>query len=84
MMKPNDFCVNDVKFRCVWGSLTTWDALNEIQKERKDKIVFSGTVEERGEGSRYAFFRDDEQATNYLIPIQGSGQQDKEKERIKP
>lgn len=19
MMKPNDFCVNDVKFRCVWG-----------------------------------------------------------------
>lgn len=46
MMKPNDFCVNDVKFRCVWGSLTTWDALNEIQKERKDKIVFSGTVEE--------------------------------------
>ena len=49
MMKPNDFCVNDVKFRCVWGSLTTWDALNEIQKERKDKIVFSGTVEERGE-----------------------------------
>lgn len=76
MMKPNDFCVNDVKFRCVWGSLTTWDALNEIQKERKDKIVFSGTVEERGEGFRYAFFRDDEQATNYLIPIQGSGQQD--------
>ena len=28
------------------------------------RIVFSGTVEERGEGSRYAFFRDDEQATN--------------------
>ena len=75
MMKPNDFCVNDVKFRCAWGSLTTWDALNEIQKERKDKIVFFGTVEERGEGSRYAFFRDDEQGINYLIPIQESGQQ---------
>ena len=78
MMKPNDFCVNDVKFRCVWGSRTTWDALNEIQKERKEKIVFHGTVEERGEGSRYAFFRDDEQGTNYLIPIQGSGQQENE------
>lgn len=83
MMKPNDFCVNDVKFRCVWGSLTTWDALNEIQKERKDKIVFSGTVEERGEGSRYVFFRDDEQGINYLIPIQESGQQDKEKLSVK-
>lgn len=76
MMKPNDFCVNDVKFCCVWGSRTTWEALNEIQKERKDKIVFSGTVEERGEGSRYAFFRDDEQGINYLIPIQENGQQD--------
>ena len=76
MMKPNDFCVNDVKFCCVWGSRTTWESLNEIQKERKDKIVFSGTVEERGEGSRYAFFRDDEQGINYLIPIQESGQQD--------
>lgn len=32
MMKPNDFCVNDVKFRCVWGSLATWDTLNEIRK----------------------------------------------------
>lgn len=78
MMKPNDFCVNDVKFRCVWGSRTTWETLNEIQKERKDKIVFSGTVEERGEGSRYAFFRDDEQGINYLIPIQESGQQENE------
>ena len=83
MMKPNDFCVNDVKFRCVWGSLTTWDALNEIQKERKDKIVFSGTVEERGEGSRYAFFRDDEQGINYLIPIQESGQQTPENDIFK-
>lgn len=82
-MKPNDFCVNDVKFRCVWGSLTTWDALNEIQKERKDKIVFSGTVEERGEGSRYAFFRDDEQGINYLIPIQESGQQTPENDIFK-
>lgn len=78
MMKPNDFCVNDVKFRCVWGSRTTWEALNEIQKKRKDKIVFSGMVEERGEGSRYAFFRDDEQGINYLIPIQESGQQENE------
>lgn len=83
MMKPNDFCVNDVKFRCVWGSRTTWDALNEIQKERKDKIVFSGTVEERGEGSRYAFFRDDEQGINYLIPIQESGQQTPENDIFK-
>lgn len=83
MMKPNDFCVNDVKFRCVWGSRTTWDALNEIQKERKGKIVFHGTVEERGEGSRYAFFRDDEQGINYLIPIQESGQQTQENEIFK-
>lgn len=70
MMKPNDFCINDVNYRCVWGSRTTWDALNEIQKERKDKIVFCGTVEERGKDSRYAFFRDDEEGINYLIPIQ--------------
>ncbi len=83
MMKPNDFCVNDVNFRCVWGSRTTWDALNEIQKERKEKIVFHGTVEERGEGSRYAFFRDDEQGINYLIPIQESGQQTQENEIFK-
>lgn len=81
MMKPNDFCVNDVNYNCVWGSRTTWDALDGIQKERKDKIVFSGTVEERGEGSRYAWFRDDGQGINYLVPIQGNGQQDKQKTR---
>lgn len=81
MMKPNDFCVNDVTYNCVWGSLTTWDALDGIQKEQKDKIVFSGTVEERGEGSRYAWFRDDGQEINYLVPIQGNGQQDKQKMR---
>lgn len=69
MMKPNDFCVNDVNFCCVWGSRTTWDELNEIQKNRKDKIVFYGIVEERGEGSRYALFLDDEQGVNYLISI---------------
>lgn len=70
MIKPNDFCVNDVNYSCVWGSRTTWDALNKIQKERTDKIVFSGTVEERGKGSRYAWFRDDEQSTNYLVKLQ--------------
>lgn len=83
MIKPNDFCVNDVNYSCVWGSRTTWDILNKIQKERTDKIVFSGIVEERGEGSRYAWFRDDEAGINYLIAIQESGQQSK-KERIKP
>ncbi len=69
MMKPNDFCVNDVNYRCVWGSRTSWDALNKIQKDREDKIVFSGIVEERGDGSRYAWLRDDEQGINYLIAI---------------
>ena len=69
MVYPNDFCVNDVNYRCVWGKRTTWDMLNEIQKERKDKIVFNGTVEERGEGSMYAFLRDDEEGINYLISL---------------
>lgn len=84
MMKPNDFCVNDVNYYCIWGSRTTWDALNEIQKERKDKIVFSGMVEERGDGSRYAWLRDDEAGINYLIAIQENKKQDKQKERTKP
>lgn len=74
MMKPNDFCVNDVNYRCVWGSRTNWDTLNKIQKDRKDKIVFCGIVEERGKGSRYVWLQDDEQGINYLIAIQESGQ----------
>lgn len=73
MMKPNDFCVNTLGYGCVWGSLTTWNALNEIQKKRRDKIVFSGTVEERGEGSHYAWLRDDEAGINYLVAIQADG-----------
>lgn len=70
MMKPNDFCVNTADYGCVWGSRTTWNALNEIQKERRDKIVFSGMVEERDKGSRYAWLRDDEAGINYLVAIQ--------------
>lgn len=39
-MKPNDFCVNTENFGSVWGKRTSWDELNEIEKERRDKIVF--------------------------------------------
>lgn len=32
-------------------------------------MFFSGTVEERGEDTRYAWLRDDEKGINYLIEI---------------
>lgn len=69
MIGPNNFCVNDVKYRCIWGSRTSWDELDKSQKERKGKIVFMEIIEERGEGSRYAWLQDDDGSINYLISI---------------
>ena len=69
MTKPNDFCVNAIGYRCIWGSKTTWDALNDIQKDRKGKTVFREVITDRCDGSRYALLRDDEISTNYIIEI---------------
>lgn len=74
-MKPNDFCVNDVKYRCIWGMRTNWDTVGDILKEEKKKIDFMEVIEERGEGSKYAWFRDDEAGINYFIPLGGQQEQ---------
>lgn len=51
MMKPNDFCVNDVKFRCVWGEPDNVGRTerNSERTEGQDCFFWNG----RGKGRRF-------------------------------
>lgn len=69
MIKPNDFCVNDAKYRCIWGCQTDWESLNKIQEERREKIVFMEVIKDRDTRISYVWLRDDEEAVNYIIAI---------------